>query len=204
MPIGKGIITGAIDPHHTKGAIRAFALPMLSRPGDMEDAAPRSNAYLSAYSPVLTGTTAYTPSPVLTNLGKSSRAGSFSEQCRLEKNVPLSANDFEVLRCLGQGSYGQVFLVRHITTSQLLAMKVIDNRRLPYEKYGRIFEEQRIGKMLADSRWSLGIEGSFHDSNNFYLLFKYCTKGDLRRATWEEQNFFAQHPFKLIFAELVS
>lgn len=144
---------------------------MLSRPGDLEDAALRSNAYLSAYSPILTGTTVYSPSPVLTNLGKPSRAGSFSERGHPEKSIPLSANDFEVLRCLGQGSYGQVFLVRHVTTAQLLAMKVIDNRRLPFEKYGRIFEEQRIGKTLADSRWSLGIEGSFHDSNNFYLLF---------------------------------
>lgn len=148
---------------------------MSDQPSDIGSSATtaiKSNAYLSAYSPALTGTTLYTPTPILANSGqeKTSHSGSFCGQVQ-PGGLPLSINDFEVLQCLGQGSYGQVFLVRHVTTLQLLAMKVIDNKRLPIEKYGRIFEEQRIGKMLTNSQWSLGIAGSFHDTNNFYILF---------------------------------
>lgn len=159
----------------TQGAIRAFALPMLERPSDIRSSATpanKSNAHLSAYSPALTGTTLYAPTPVLANSGQA-KTPNFSSFCGQEQSesFPLSINDFEVLQCLGQGSYGQVFLVRHVATLQLLAMKVIDNKRLPIEKYGRIFEEQRIGKTLTNSQWSLGIEGSFHDTNNFYMLF---------------------------------
>ena len=39
---------------------------------------------------------------------------------------PVSVEDFELLKVLGKGSFGKVFLVRLISNSKVYAMKVRD------------------------------------------------------------------------------
>ncbi len=46
----------------------------------------------------------------------------------------MSIEDFEMLKVLGMGAYGKVFLVNKINASTLYAMKVIKKERIKTQK----------------------------------------------------------------------
>ncbi|EKM60720.1 uncharacterized protein PHACADRAFT_179911 [Phanerochaete carnosa HHB-10118-sp] len=114
----------------------------------------------------------------------------------------LRIDDFEPIRHLGRGGFGSVFLVRDKFTNRFYALKSIDKERIPFAFYSRIFEEQRVGKSLANSKWAVGVEGNFDDLDNFYILMKYVPGGDLVHRT---RNFGAlgSRLLRVVFAELV-
>lgn len=54
------------------------------------------------------------------------RIGQDSSSSSEHKNAPRTAtkSDFEIIRPIGKGSFGEVSLVRHVQTRQTYAMKV--------------------------------------------------------------------------------
>lgn len=57
----------------------------------------------------------------------------------------ISLNDFEFKKCLGQGASASVFLVRHISTGRLFALKQIDkNYFVEFKRMEQILREKKI------------------------------------------------------------
>lgn len=81
----------------------------------------------------------------------------------------LYRKDFDPIKHLGRGCFGDVWLVFDNVSERYLAMKII-NKAQKADVYEHIFEEQRIGREVTGSRWLLPIEGSFEDEGNFYFL----------------------------------
>lgn len=48
-------------------------------------------------------------------------------------NHKFEKNDFQVLKKLGEGKFGKVFLVREIRSSFILAMKVVEKKQIVSE-----------------------------------------------------------------------
>lgn len=82
----------------------------------------------------------------------------------------LHRNDFDPIKHLGKGCFGDVWLVFDTVSKRHLAMKIINKANKAADVYGLIFEEQRIGREVVGSKWLLPIEGSFEDEENFYTL----------------------------------
>ena len=82
----------------------------------------------------------------------------------------ISFKDFAIIRLLGKGGTGKVFLALDMKTDKQFALKVIPKADLTPARATRIFEEQRIMLSLKGCPWVSSLKGSFEDTNNFYML----------------------------------
>lgn len=57
-----------------------------------------------------------------------------SSMFNFAKKKKVSVDDFEPMRNLGEGAYGEVILVRHKATDKLYAMKVLDKQHISKER----------------------------------------------------------------------
>lgn len=90
-------------------------------------------------------------------------------------------DNFTVLRCLGDGSSGEVYLVRENDTSGLYALKVIPKRKLSGTLLAieTVMAERNLLLDLRGNDFILQIRACFHDSRNYYLVTEYHPAGDL-------------------------
>ncbi len=54
----------------------------------------------------------------------------------------IRLDDFKMLRPLGRGGYGQVFLAEHIQTEELFALKIVDMREFKDSEQIRILKHE--------------------------------------------------------------
>ena len=92
----------------------------------------------------------------------------------------LSKDQFEFLKAIGQGAYGQVHLVQRKTTGVMYALKVLEKDHiLKYDKVQAVFRERDIGLELSDHPNIVGFQGTFQDDENLYFLLQYAEMGSL-------------------------
>lgn len=105
-------------------------------------------------------------------LASPSRLGGLAPrpQCPSPAPAPkpvISIEDFDMRRLLGSGAQGQVYLATRRSASY--AIKVVSKARLMAGTV-QMIQEQDLLRKLQGGMFVLGIEASFHDSANFYLL----------------------------------
>ena len=116
-------------------------------------------------------------------------------------NSYIGFNSFELLDCLGAGSFGKVFKVRMKSNGEIYAMKVINknflikNHQLKYA-----ITECNVLKQVK-SPFILTLHYSFQTENNLYMVIDYCPGGDL--SFHIVQNVFEESEAKFYIAELI-
>ncbi|XP_035275382.1 ribosomal protein S6 kinase alpha-1 isoform X3 [Anguilla anguilla] len=113
------------------------------------------------------------------------------------------ASQFELLKVLGQGSFGKVFLVRKITppdSSQLYAMKVLRKATLKVRDRVRTKMERDI---LADVNhpFVVKLHYAFQTEGKLYLILDFLRGGDLFTRLSKEV-MFTEEDVKFYLAEL--
>jgi len=94
----------------------------------------------------------------------------------ISKNKRILDEEYEVLGPLGEGGYGQVYLVRHTKMKLQRAMKIIPvNSQNEEEKTD---EEIELLKNL-DHPNIVKLFEYFSDNEKYYLITEYCKGGDL-------------------------
>ena len=101
-----------------------------------------------------------------------------------ESNLALDEasglEDYELVKVIGRGSYSTVFMVEHIETRQLFAMKVISKRRMSGEKDLRcIHIEKRVLQAAMGSEFLVGLYSSLESSKRFFFILEIARGGDL-------------------------
>uniref|UniRef100_A0AAY4A9W6 non-specific serine/threonine protein kinase n=1 Tax=Denticeps clupeoides TaxID=299321 RepID=A0AAY4A9W6_9TELE len=113
------------------------------------------------------------------------------------------ASHFELLKVLGQGSFGKVFLVRKVTppdTNQLYAMKVLRKATLKVRDRVRTKMERDI---LADVNhpFVVKLHYAFQTEGKLYLILDFLRGGDLFTRLSKEV-MFTEEDVKFYLAEL--
>ena len=111
----------------------------------------------------------------------------------------LRTHDFVVVRGLGAGKFGTVFLVDDIVTERRFAMEVV-----PKDKHQVELARQEFQTMLnvSSTRWCSSLRGCFQDSENVYFLLDYFAAGDLQTQL-ERAGPLSDHQKKVLIAEIV-
>ncbi|XP_021711533.1 serine/threonine-protein kinase Genghis Khan isoform X1 [Aedes aegypti] len=95
------------------------------------------------------------------------------------KQLRLSREDFEVLKVIGRGAFGEVCVVRMNHTSQIYAMKILNKWEMLKRAETACFREERDVLVFGDRRWITNLHYAFQDDINLYLVMDYYCGGDL-------------------------
>ena len=120
-----------------------------------------------------------------------------------KKTEKVDPSSFELLKVLGQGSFGKVFLVRKITgedTGTLYAMKVLKKATLKVRDRQRTKMERDI---LADvdHPFIVRLHYAFQTEGKLYLILQFLKGGDLFTRLSKEV-MFTEEDVKFYLAEL--
>ncbi|XP_054904680.1 serine/threonine-protein kinase 38 isoform X2 [Poeciliopsis prolifica] len=109
---------------------------------------------------------------------RSEHARKETEFLRL-KRTRLGLEDFESLKVIGRGAFGEVRLVQKKDTGHVYAMKILRKAdMLEKEQVGHIRAERDI-LVEADSLWVVKMFYSFQDKMNLYLIMEFLPGGDM-------------------------
>ena len=110
----------------------------------------------------------------------------------------LSSKDYEIIKEIGEGSYGRVYLAKlnrqisRASENQLIVVKEISFRRLSKQEQELAKKETEILSLLNHPN-IIGYFGSFLEDQKFHILMDYADGGDLGEqiasASDKHENF---------------
>ena len=87
--------------------------------------------------------------------------------------------DFEIIKELGCGSFGRVFLARHIKTKVLYAIKAIDKKNKTNIEERPYFRRELEVMYKIHHPNVVKLFGHFEDNNYCYFIMEYISKGNV-------------------------
>lgn len=89
------------------------------------------------------------------------------------------AEDFNILKSLGEGSFSNVVLANHIETNKLYALKMISKQLVIRQKQMKNVTRERDLLAMINHRFVVKLFFTFQDKENLYYGLNYASKGDL-------------------------
>lgn len=113
--------------------------------------------------------------------------------------------DFQILRLIGKGTFGQVYMVRKKDTKRIYAMKVLSKKVIVQKKEVAHTVGERnilVRTALSDSPFIVGLKFSFQTPSDLYLVTDYMSGGEL---FWhlQKEGRFDEKRAKFYIAELI-
>ncbi|XP_072937034.1 rho-associated protein kinase 2 [Epargyreus clarus] len=94
-------------------------------------------------------------------------------------NLRMKAADFDLIKVIGRGAFGEVQLVRYKSTRQVYAMKLLSKVEMIKRSDSTFFWEERHIMAHANSEWILKLHFAFQDHKYLYMVMDYMPGGDL-------------------------
>uniref|UniRef100_A0A674NNQ4 Rho-associated protein kinase n=1 Tax=Takifugu rubripes TaxID=31033 RepID=A0A674NNQ4_TAKRU len=103
----------------------------------------------------------------------------YKETINKIRDLRMKAEDYEVVKVIGRGAFGEVQLVRHKFTSKVYAMKLLSKFEMIKRSDSAFFWEERDIMAFADSSWVVQLFFAFQDDRYLYMVMEYMPGGDL-------------------------
>ena len=87
--------------------------------------------------------------------------------------------DFDIIKELGSGSFGNVYLVQHKVTKAQYALKAIDKRNKANQEEKPYFKREVEVMYKIHHPNVVKLYGHFEDKNYCYFIMEYIPKGNL-------------------------
>lgn len=136
-------------------------------------------------------------------------ASSVTTMCQDQKasseiSRKMTADDFTPLRCLGDGAFGTVHLVKHKATGRLFAQKQLTKAFLKVHKkrVESTMSERAILELVNRHPFIVNLYYAFQDHEKLYLILEYASGGELFRHL-ELEKFFTEEVAAFYIAEII-
>lgn len=103
--------------------------------------------------------------------------------------IKLKSDDFEKLKLIGKGSFGEVFLVKNKINNQFYAMKILDKKTIISFNQEEHTKAERDLMVKVDCPFIIDIKFAFQDSQYLYLLTEFMQGGELFFHLYREKKF---------------
>eukprot|EP00127_Corallochytrium_limacisporum_P007111 Clim_evm30s242 gene=Clim_evmTU30s242 len=91
----------------------------------------------------------------------------------------VGRRDFELLKVIGRGAFGEVHVVRHNENKKVYAMKLLNKAVMLQKSETALYWAERDILAFSNSHWTIGLHYAFHDEKFLYLCMEYMPGGDL-------------------------
>lgn len=116
----------------------------------------------------------------------------------------LTVDDFQILRRIGQGSFGQVFRVRKRDTKRIYAMKVIRKASITSaEALAQVLAERQVLAKTIDSPFLVGLKFSFQSERELFLIQDYKSGGEMFQHLQRDGGRFEEAKVRFYVAEII-
>ncbi|XP_068922382.1 serine/threonine-protein kinase MRCK gamma [Petaurus breviceps papuanus] len=119
------------------------------------------------------------------------------------KELRLQRDDFEILKVIGRGAFGEVAVVRQKNTGQIFAMKMLHKWEMLKRAETACFREERDVLVKGDCRWVTSLHCAFQDEDYLYLVMDYYAGGDLLTLLSRFEDRLPQELAQFYLAEMV-
>ncbi|XP_064292905.1 serine/threonine-protein kinase Genghis Khan isoform X2 [Plodia interpunctella] len=137
------------------------------------------------------------------------------------KRLRLSRDDFELVKVIGRGAFGEVCVVRAsfmqggdvgVNMSagaaatggeRVYAMKILNKWEMLKRAETACFQEERDVLVFGDRRWITNLHYAFQDEHNLYLVMDYYCGGDLLTLLSKFEDRLPEDMAKFYIAEMV-
>ncbi|XP_049913365.1 serine/threonine-protein kinase MRCK beta isoform X3 [Epinephelus moara] len=119
------------------------------------------------------------------------------------KDMRLHRDDFEMLKVIGRGAFGEVAVVKMKHTERVYAMKILNKWEMLKRAETACFREERDVLVKGDSQWITTLHYAFQDDNFLYLVMDYYVGGDLLTLLSKFEDRLPEDMSKFYVAEMV-
>ncbi|XP_063771477.1 rho-associated protein kinase 2 isoform X4 [Pseudophryne corroboree] len=95
------------------------------------------------------------------------------------RQLQMKAEDYDVVKVIGRGAFGEVQLVRHRNSQKVYAMKLLSKFEMIKRSDSAFFWEERDIMAFANSPWVVQLSCAFQDDKYLYMVMEYMPGGDL-------------------------
>ena len=86
------------------------------------------------------------------------------------KSLRLCKEDFEILKVIGRGAFGEVCVVKMRNTDKVFALKILNKWEMLKRAETACFQEERDVLVFGDRRWITNLHYSFQDNTNLVSI----------------------------------
>uniref|UniRef100_A0A7M4FBT2 Serine/threonine-protein kinase MRCK beta n=1 Tax=Crocodylus porosus TaxID=8502 RepID=A0A7M4FBT2_CROPO len=97
---------------------------------------------------------------------------------QLVKEMQLHRDDFEIIKVIGRGAFGEVAVVKMKCTERIYAMKILNKWEMLKRAETACFREERNVLVNGDCQWITTLHYAFQDEN-YLVIMDYYVGGDL-------------------------
>ncbi|XP_030576916.1 rho-associated protein kinase 2-like isoform X2 [Archocentrus centrarchus] len=99
------------------------------------------------------------------------------------QELQMKLEDFEKVKLIGKGAYGEVQLVRHKASKKVYAMKQLSKFEMIKRSDSAFFWEERHIMAFSNSPWVVQLCCAFQDNRHLYMVMEFMPGGDLVTLT---------------------
>ncbi|KAM6906465.1 rho-associated protein kinase 2-like isoform 2-T2 [Lycodopsis pacificus] len=95
------------------------------------------------------------------------------------RELQVKHEDFEKVKLIGRGAFGEVQLVRHKASQKVYAMKQLTKFEMIKRSDSAFFWEERHIMAFSNSPWVVQLCCAFQDDHHLYMVMEFMPGGDL-------------------------
>ncbi|KAM9476448.1 rho-associated protein kinase 2 isoform 3-T3 [Clarias gariepinus] len=99
------------------------------------------------------------------------------------RDLQMKPEDFDKVKVIGRGAFGEVQLVRHRASQKVYALKLLSKFEMIKRSDSAFFWEERDIMAFAHSPWVVQLCCAFQDDRFLYMVMEYMPGGDLVNLT---------------------
>ncbi|XP_031734246.1 rho-associated protein kinase 2-like isoform X5 [Anarrhichthys ocellatus] len=99
------------------------------------------------------------------------------------RELQVKLEDFEKVKLIGRGAFGEVQLVRHKASQKVYAMKQLTKFEMIKRSDSAFFWEERHIMAFSNSPWVVQLCCAFQDDHHLYMVMEFMPGGDLVTLT---------------------
>ena len=120
----------------------------------------------------------------------------------IENNEKISPHNFIILKELGKGSFGEVFLVSKQDTNQLFAMKVLQKDKIINQNLIKYALTERNVLSYMKHPFIVSLNFAFQTIDKLFLILDFCPGGDLGSHLTTEKRF-TEYRARIYLCEII-